>query len=108
LNIKLPPAAIVVDVESPVSVMPVPATATLGNDSVPFPLFRSVIGCELLLPTTTLVKATLVGLAEICACWPVPVSAMVSGEPGAPLEMETLPLAAPIAVGANVTVKDVV
>lgn len=67
-----------------------------------------VIGCELLFPTTTLVKATLVGLAEICAWRPVPVKARVKGEPGKLFVIEILPLAAPPTVGANVTVKDVV
>jgi hypothetical protein len=58
-----------------------------------------------------LLKATLVGLAEICACCacrPVPVRAMVKGEPGKLFVIEMLPLAAPLTVGANVTVKDVV
>lgn len=67
-----------------------------------------VIGCELLFPTTTLLNATLVGLAEICAWRPVPIRAMVKGEPGKLFVIETLPLAAPLTVGANVTVKDVV
>lgn len=39
---------------------------------------------------------------------PVPVKAIVSGEPGALLVTDTLPLAAPAVVGANVTVKVVV
>ena len=59
-------------------------------------------------PTTTLLKATLAGLAEICAWSPVPVRAIVKGEPGKLFVIETLPLAAPPTVGANVTVKDVV
>jgi hypothetical protein len=108
LKFMLPPAAIVVDVERPVIVMPVPVTATFENVSVPVPLLCSVIGCELLFPTTTFVNATLVGLAEICAWRPEPVRAIVSGDPGALFEMETVPLAAPVVVGANVTVKDVV
>jgi hypothetical protein len=36
----------------------------------------------------------------------LPLKAIVSGEPGALLAIETLPLAAPAAVGANFTVND--
>jgi hypothetical protein len=44
LKVVLPPAAIVVDVESPVEVMPAPAGVTCENVSVALPLFVSVIG----------------------------------------------------------------
>src|SRR5271169_4734491 len=73
LKFMLPPAAIVVEVVSPLIVIPVPDTAMFENESVAFPLFFSVIGCELLLPTFTLLNATLDGEAEICACVAVPV-----------------------------------
>ena len=43
-----------------------PATVICENVRVALPLFFSVIGCELLLPTATVPKLTLVGLAEIC------------------------------------------
>jgi hypothetical protein len=104
LNVRLPPAAIVEDVVSPVTLMPVPAMTMLENVSVALPLLCSVIGCELLFPTTTFEKAMLVGDAEICACMPVPLSGIVAGEPGALLEMEMLPAALPEEVGVNVTV----
>ena len=53
-------------------------------------------------PTLTLPKATGDGLMVMVA-WdavPDPLSAIVSGDPGALLEIETLPLALPDAVGA--------
>jgi hypothetical protein len=66
LKLVLPPAAIVVVVESPVWLMPAPATVICENVIVALPLFVSVIGCELLLPIVTFPKATLAGFAEIC------------------------------------------
>jgi len=67
LNAMLPPASIVVAVDNPVMVIPVPVTVIFENLSVALPLFRSVTGCELLFPTTTFAKATLVGEAAIWA-----------------------------------------
>src|SRR5580704_17217362 len=82
LNVVLAPAAIVVDVLKPVWPNPVPLTVTCENDSVALPALRSVTCCEFVVPSTRFPKATLVGLAEICACKPVPVSASVAGEFG--------------------------
>jgi len=67
------------------------------------PLFVSVIVCVPLLPTATLPKETLPGLAVSVAfaAIPVPVSKMVCGEPGALSVKEMLPVAAPAAVGEN-------
>ena len=62
----VPPAATVVEVESPDWLNPVPATVICEKVRVALPLFFSVIVCELLLPTVTVPKLTLVGLAEIC------------------------------------------
>jgi hypothetical protein len=104
LNVRLPPAAIVVAVVNPEIVIPVPVTVIFENDSVALPLLASVIGFELLDPTATVPKATLVGDAAICGCTPVPVSAMLAGEPGALLVMEMLPGELPAAVGVNVAV----
>jgi len=75
------------------------------NVRVALPLFLSVIGCELLLPTVTVPKLTLVGLAAICGWVPVPLSAIVAGGLGALLVIEILPGALPADVGAKVTVK---
>lgn len=62
--------------------------------------------CEELLPTLTLLKFTDAGLIPNCACVevPDPVKLITSGEPGALLATDTVPVAAPATVGANVTV----
>ena len=78
--------------------------------SVALPVLVSVTVFAELLPTFTLPNATGEGLIVIVA-WeavPEPLRAIVNGDPGALLEIETLPLALPEAVGAYVTVKFVV
>ncbi len=100
LKFNVAPAAIVLDVDSPETLKPDPLTPTCEKDRVAFPLFFNVITFELLFPTTTLPKATLVGLTEPRPSNPVPLSAMVAGDPGALLEIEMLPAALPSDVGA--------
>src|SRR5690348_11876696 len=56
----------------------------------------------------TVPKLTLVGVEEICACKPVPLSARVVGEPGPLLTIETPPDALPLDVGEKVTEKGAV
>ena len=65
LKLVLPPAAIVVDVLRPVWLKPVPTMLIFEKVRVAFPLFLRMIGCELLFPTATVPKLTLVGVAEI-------------------------------------------
>lgn len=84
---------------------PVPLTLTCENDNVALPVFFSVITLELLLPTTTLPNETLVGLADPSASSPVPLRAIVAGDPGALLVIEMLPEALPAVVGVKVTEK---
>src|ERR1700683_1705934 len=60
---RLPPAAIVDDVVSPVMLIPAPDTVTLEKGSVILPLLCRVIGCELMFPTITFEKLALVGEA---------------------------------------------
>jgi len=72
------------------------------------PAFFSVMDCEALFPSTTVPKLTLVGSTEICGCTPTPVKGIASGEPGALLVMDTLPLALAADVGANAAVRVVV
>ena len=74
---------------------------TCENVSVALPLFFSVIGCELVFPTLTVPKLTLDGLADICACAPVPVRLITNGD-GVPLVASVmLPLAAVADDGVN-------
>jgi hypothetical protein len=85
-----------------------PAPVTLAWDRVAGdpPVFVNVSDLLLLLPTWTLPKARLAGFAAIVAgVIPVPVSGILRLG-FAPLEvMLILPLAAPLTVGANCTVK---
>ena len=78
--------------------------------SAALPVLLRVTVFELLLPTLTPPKATDEGLIVSCGCGavPVPPKPIESGEPGALLVMETLPLALPATVGANVTVNELV
>ena len=74
-----------------------------------FPELVSVMFCEELLPTAIFPNETFVGLIVKPGCdgVAVPLSGIASGEPGASLTIETLPVAAPTAVGANFTLNDV-
>lgn len=59
-----------------------------------------------MLPTATDPKFTLEGLALSWPCIPVPVNAIVAGEPGALLTIEMLPAAAPAEVGVKMAEND--
>lgn len=65
------------------------------------PELVSVTVCELLVPVVTLPKATDPGVAFSVDCVPVPLNAIVSGEFGALLTTEMLPVALPEALGLN-------
>src|SRR5713101_5536700 len=92
---------------TPLALKPAPVTVTPEMVTLEFPLLVSVTGNPPLPPTFTLPKLRLVGLApsKNVAATPVPLRAIVSGEPGALLVMETLPLALPVAEGANCALK---
>ena len=88
---------------------PVPAILLPEMETGAVPVLESVtVVGALLLPTATLPKLMLAGLALSAPCVPVPLSAIVRGEPGAVLVTDTLPTALPVVVGAKVTVKEVV
>jgi hypothetical protein len=101
LNAILEFGAIVVDVDSPVKLTPVPLAANCENVSVALPLFLSVIGCEFLFPTTTFPKLTFDALADTNACMPTPLSEIADGALSVLLPIETAPVTAPGPVGAN-------
>ena len=103
LNVTLEFGAIVVDVESPVKLTPVPFAANCENVSVALPLFLSVIGCEFLFPTTTFPKLTFDALADTNACKPTPLSEIAAAALSVLFPMEMAPVTAPAAVGANLT-----
>ncbi len=77
---------------------------------VAFPELVSVTFWVALLPTFTLLKVTDEGLIPICACVavPDPLKLILSGEPGAVLVIEMVPVTLPGDVGPNVTVKGAV
>ena len=86
----------------PVMLLPVMEIAAV-------PMLDSVIVVgALLLPTATLPKSTLAGLALSAPSVPVPLRAIVRDEPGALLVIDTLPLALVAVVGAKVTVNETV
>jgi hypothetical protein len=64
LKVTLLPGAMVVDRGSPVTLNPAPAELTWEKMRVVLPLFVSMMGCELLVPVTTLPKLTIAGVAE--------------------------------------------
>jgi hypothetical protein len=108
LNVVLEFGAIVVDVDSPVKLTPVPLAANCENVSVALPLFLSVIGCEFVFPTTTFPKLTFDALADKDACKPTPLNEIAAGALSVLLPMETAPVTAPRAVGANLTAARIV
>jgi hypothetical protein len=106
----LPPAAIVAGIASPERLNPVPDALACEMTVLAFPGLLRVIVAVPVLPVFTLLKFTLVGLMVSKGCGgavPIPLSAMLSGEFGALLVIEMLPLAFPAEVGANLAVNDV-
>src|SRR5712671_729985 len=70
------------------------------------PELLNVKVCVPLLPTSTLPKLKLEGLAVSVPCTPVPLNAIAAGDPGALLLMEMLPEALPVDAGKNCAVKE--
>jgi hypothetical protein len=94
---------------NPLKPKPVPEAVAPVMVTTAFPELVSVTFCEELPPTEIFPNGTFAGLIVRpgCDCVAVPLSGIASGEPGALLTMETLPLAAPVAVGANFTLNEV-
>jgi hypothetical protein len=94
---------------NPLKPKPEPEAVAPVMFTTAFPELVSVTFCEELLPTAMLPNGTFVGLIVKpgCDCVAVPLSGIASGEPGALLTIDTLPVAAPAAVGANFTLNDV-
>ena len=92
---------------TPLALKPVPETVTLERVTLELPVFVRLALSELLLPTLTVPKLRLVGFAASrkVAASPVPLRAMVSGEPGALLAKETEPVTLPAVVGAKAALK---
>jgi hypothetical protein len=85
----------------PVTLKPVPVTLSDETTRFAVPVFFRVIACVEPVPSATLPKATLDGVAEIPGCVPVPVSAIVVGEPARFVFTEMVPERLPPVVGAK-------
>jgi hypothetical protein len=108
LKLALLPGAMVNGVVNPVKLKPLPVTLAWETVRLALPLFDREKVWELLVAITTLLKAALVGVTVSCGCTPAPVSGMVRGELDALLTTDTLPVMLPVAVGANVALKEAV
>ena len=88
-------------VDNPLMLKPVPETPPCEIVTVLVPEFVSVIICDPPLPTRTLPKLKLEGVAVRVPCTAVPLKAIVAGDPGALLLIVTLPEALPVDAGVN-------
>ena len=105
LNVAALPDPMVNGVVIPVVLNPAPETVTEEIVTVAVPPFVRLMDCELFVPVVTLLNAAVVGVAANCACVPVPLKGIVSGEFSPVLTIEMLPLALPADVGANCALK---
>jgi hypothetical protein len=101
LNVEVLPGAMLSGTVSPVVLKPAPVTAAEEIVRVAVPLFARLMVCELFDPVTTLPNAAVDGVAASCGCVAFPLNGIVSGEVGALLTTEMLPLILPAEVGAN-------
>src|SRR5882757_6845767 len=105
LNVALCPAPTAMGRFGPLKLNPVPVTEALEMVTAEPPVLVTVTATDLLLPTVTLPKLTLLGFAmREPGVTPVPDNAMLRGEPGASETIAKLPVTLPPAVGANFTV----
>jgi len=100
------PAASVSGTDRPVRLNPVPEALAAEIVTLAVPELLNVTVCVPLLPTSTFPKLKLEGLAVSVPCTPNPLRATVAGEFGALLAIVSVPDALPVAVGAKVTVKE--
>src|SRR5580704_15273077 len=105
LKAALLPAAIVVDVESPLTLNPVPVTVTCETVNVALPEFARVMLCELLFPTATLPKLAEFGVADATGPVPIPLRPIVAGVAERLVVIATLPAEAPDTLGLKAVVK---
>ena len=106
LKLALCPAAIVTGAVIPLTLNPDPLTPTAEIVTLDAPVFVTVSESVCLVATCTLPKLKLVGFEpKAPAAMPVPVSAMVNVGFGASEVIVTVPLVAPVVVGAKATVK---
>jgi hypothetical protein len=105
VNDAVLPAVMLIGIDPPVMLKPAPDATACVTVSVALPEFVNETVSVPVPPTATFPKLTFAGFSVSCA-WPavpVPLSAIVSGDPGRLLAIEMLPLVAPAVVGANFT-----
>jgi hypothetical protein len=102
-NVVLCPAASVAGVFRPLTLNPDPLAAICAIVKAAAPVFVSVKLWDLLCPWTMLPKLKLAGVTLRPACAPVPLKAIVIGDPFALLVITIEPLTVPVAVGAKFT-----
>ena len=87
---------------TPLALKPVPETLTVEMVTFEFPVFVNDTACVLLLPTVTLPKLRLAGIAERADCTtPVPDRETVSVESDALLWTVKVPVVSPAFCGLN-------
>ena len=106
LKVVFWPAARVSGTDKPVRLKPVPEALAAEMVTLAVPELLNVKVCVPLLPTSTFPKLKLGGLGVSAPCTPVPLRATFAGEFGALLAIASVPDALPVAVGAKVTVKE--
>jgi hypothetical protein len=107
LSVALCAGAIVVGVVIPLAEYPAPLTVICETLAVVFPMFVTVTFCDAVVPMVTFPKFQLDGVAvsvELVAV-PVPDNAIATGEFGALLTTNRLPLKVAAVSGANCAVK---
>lgn len=95
------PGWIVCPFGEPLIVNPAPVTLAWEIVTLADPVFERLTDADPLPPTTTFPKFTAAGVLAKPGCAPVPVSATENGEFDALLAIVKLPVALPIACGAN-------
>lgn len=106
LRVVFAPAATVTGVVIPLRLNPLPLTAACEIVTLAPPVFVSVIVCDWLVPTVTLVKVALVGFGVSCPGLvvipdPVPVSVTLGSASAALVVILSVALNAPAALGVN-------
>lgn len=106
-NVRLCPAVSVTGVPAPLRVKPVPVSVMLEIVTLEFPVFVTVTFCVEEEPAFTFPNVRLVELNDRVweAATPVPLKAIVAGELGALLTIDTVPLAVPAEAGEKLILK---
>ena len=103
LNVALCPDASVAGVPRPLTLNPAPLAVICAIVTHTVLVFLTVKVCDFIWPSTVLPKLKLAGVTLRPACAPLPLKAIVMGDPLALLTIAIEPLTLPVAVGAKFT-----